>query len=181
VRRHPVAKQKHKVTNGAAYDASLCQGGCLTVWFTDEAIAAWRAALWRTRGGQAWYSPLVNLTVLALKAMLRLAPRKTEGLMGTIISLLGLTLTVPDHSTLSRRAVTLDVPRPRSDSGADSEPCTLLVDSTGLKLCGAGEWLVEKHGTTTRWPWRKLHIGLDANTGDIIAAAVTTNDFDDAS
>jgi hypothetical protein len=57
----------------------------------------------------------------------------------------------------------------------------LLVDSTGLKLCGAGEWLVEKHGTKTRRSWRKLHIGMDAGTGEIVAAAPTTNEVDDAS
>lgn len=180
-RRHHIAKQKRKVTNWAAYDASLRQRGSLTVWFTDEAIAAWRAAPRTTRGGQAWYSPLAILTALTLKAVFRLALRQTEGLIGSIIRLLGLTLAVPDHSTLSRRAETLDVPRPRSGSGADSEPVHLLVDSTGLKLCGAGEWLVEKHGAKTRRSWRKLHIGMDANTGDIVAAALTTNDVDDAS
>jgi len=87
----------------------------------------------------------------------RLALRQTEGLIGSIIGLLGLTLAVPDHSTLSRRAETLEVPRPRPRS--DGEPLHLLVDSTGLKLCGAGKWLVEKHGTRTRRSWRKLHIG----------------------
>jgi hypothetical protein len=180
-RRHHIPKQKRKVTNWAAYDASLRQRGSLTVWFTDEAIAAWRAAPRTTRGGQAWYSPLAILTALTLKAVFRLALRQTEGLIGSIILLLGLTLAVPDHSTLSRRVVPLDVPRPRSGSGADSEPVHLLVDSTGLKLCGAGEWVVEKHGTKTRRSWRKLHIGMDANTGDIVAAALTANDVDDAS
>jgi hypothetical protein len=111
----------------------------------------------------------------------RLALRQTEGLIGSIINLLGLTLAVPDHSTLSRRAGTLDVPQRRSASGADGEPVHLLVDSTGLKLCGAGEWLVEKHGTKTRRSWRKLHIGMDADTGEIVAATLTTNDVDDAS
>ena len=138
-RRHHIPKQKRKVTNWAAYDASLRQRGSLTVWFTDEAIAAWRAAPRTTRGGQAWYSPLAILTALTLQAVFRLALRQTEGLIGSIIRLLGLTLAVPDHSTLSRRAATLDVPRPRSGSGTESEPVHLLVDSTGLKLCGAGE------------------------------------------
>ena len=71
------------------------------------------------------------------------------------------------------------MPRPRSGSGA--EPVHLLVNSTGLKLCGAGEWLIEKHGTKTRRAWRKLHIGLNAETGEIVAADLTTNDVDDAS
>jgi hypothetical protein len=180
-RRHHIPKQKRKVTNWAAYDASLRQRGSLTVWFTEEAIVAWRAAPRTTRGGQPWYSPLAILTALTLKAVFRLALRQTEGLIGSIINLLGLTLAVPDHSTLSRRAETLEVPRPRSGRGGDGEPMHLLVDSTGLKLCGAGEWLVEKHGAKTRRSWRKLHIGMDADTGEIVAATLTTNDVDDAS
>ena len=111
--------------------------------------------------------------------MFRLAFRQTEGLIGSIISLLGLTLRVPDHTTLSRRAATLEVPRPQRQPGAHAEALHLLVDSTGLKLCGAGEWLVEKHGTKTRRAWRKLHIGVDADTGQIMASALTTKDVDD--
>jgi len=84
--------------------------------------------------------------------------------------------------TLSRRAATLDVPRPRSTgAGADGGPLHLLVDSTGLKLCGKGEWLLEKHGTATRWSWRMLHLGVDAGTGRIVAATLTSKDVDDAS
>ncbi len=91
--------------------------------------------------------------------------------------LLGLDLAVPDHSTPSRRAETLEVPRPRSSSA----PAHLLVDSTGLRLCGPGEWLVEKHGTRTRRSWRKLRLGVDADTGEIVAADLTPNDIDDGS
>src|SRR6201995_4867623 len=130
-RRHHIPKQKRKVVNWAAYDASLRQRGSLTVWFTAEAIAAWHAAPRTSRGGQAWYSPLAILTALALRAVFRLALRQTEGLIGSIIKLLGLTLAVPNYSTLSRRAKTLDVPRLRSSSGAEPEPVHLLVDSTG--------------------------------------------------
>ena len=180
-RRHHIPKQKRRVTNWPAYDASLRQRGSLTVWFSNEAIAAWRAAPRTTRGAQPWYSPLAILTALTLRAVFRLALRQTEGLIGSIMELLGLALPVPDHSTLSRRAETLVVPRPRSGNAAKHEPMHLLVDSTGLKLCGAGEWLVEKHGAKRRRSWRKLHIGMDANTGEIVAATLTTNDVDDAS
>jgi hypothetical protein len=120
---------------------------------------------------------LAITTALTLRAVFRLALRQTEGLIGSILQLLGLSLAVPDHSTLSRRAETLEVPRPRGGS----EPSHLLVDSTGLKLCGSGEWLLEKHGTKTRRSWRKMHIGMDADTGRIVAAALTTNDVDDGS
>jgi hypothetical protein len=176
-RRHHIPRQKHKVTNWREYDASLRQRGSLTVWFTDEAVQAWQAEPRTTRGGQPDYSPLAILTALTLRAVFRLPFRQTEGLIGSVIGLLGLDLAVPDHTTLCRRAETLEVPRPRPRS--DGEPVHLLVDSTGLKLCGAGEWLLEKHGTKTRRSWRKLHIGMDAETGQIVAAALTTNDVDD--
>jgi hypothetical protein len=177
-RRHHIPKQRHRVTNWAAYDAALRQRGSLTVWFTEEAIAAWRAAPRTTQGGQPWYSPLAIVTALTLRAVFRLALRQTEGLIGSILRLLGLELAVPDHTTLSRRSETLEVP-PRSRSG--SEPMHLLVDSTGLKFGGPGEWLVEKHGTRTRRAWRKLHLGVDADSGRIEAVELTTNDVDDAS
>src|ERR1700710_2091331 len=172
-RRHHIPRQQHKVTNWPAYDASLRQRGSLTVWLSDDAIAALAAAPRTTRGGQAWYSPLAILTALTLRAMFRLAYRQAEGLIGSIISLLGLTLRVPDHTTLSRRSATLAVPRlPRVGVDGDAVPLHLLVDSTGLKLCGAGEWLVEKHGTKRRRAWRKLHLGVDGETRPIVASAV---------
>ena len=147
--RQHIPRQRHHVTNSAAYDSALRQRGSLTVWFTDAAIAAWKAEPRTTRGGQPRYSPLAITTALTLRAVFRLAYRQAEGLLGSIVGLLGLDLRVPDHTTLSRRAATLDVPRPWS-AGAGGEPLHLLVDSTALKLCSHGEWLVEKHGTRTR-------------------------------
>jgi hypothetical protein len=135
-RRHHIPKQRHRVTNWAEYDDSLRQRGSLTVWFTDAAIAAWRAMPRTTPGGQPHYSALAILTALTLRAGFRLALRQTEGLIGSILRLLGLDLAVPDHSTIGRRASTLQVPRPR----LGTEPVHLLVDSTGLKLGGPGEW-----------------------------------------
>ena len=105
-----------------------------------------------------------------MRMVFGLGLRQTDGLIGSIIGLLGLELAVPDHSTLSRRAKTLEVPLPRR---ATTGPLHLLVDSTGLKLGGAGEWLIEKHGTSRRRSWRKLHIGVDADSGEIVAVEVT--------
>jgi hypothetical protein len=147
------------------------------MWFTEAAIAAWKAEPRTTRGGQPRYSALAITTALTMRAVFRLALRQTEGLIASVLRLLGLDLAAPDHSTLSRRGETLPVSRPRPGS----EPVHLLVDSTGLKLCGPGEWSVEKHATRTRRSWRKLHIGVDADTGQIIAAELTNNDVDDGS
>jgi hypothetical protein len=130
----------------------LKRRGGLTVWFTDEAVAAWRAEPRSTPGGQPHYSALAITTALTMGMVFHMAPRQTEGLIGSVIGLLGLDLAVPDHSTLSRRGKTLEV------------PLHLPVDSTGLKLGGAGEWLIEKHGASRRRSRRKLHIGVDADS-----------------
>src|SRR5690349_20572812 len=102
-RRHRIPKQRRRITSWTEYDAALRQRGSLTVWFTEAAIAAWEAEPRTTPGGQPHYSSLAITTALTLKAVFRLALRQTEGLIGSIIGLLGLA-SVPDHTTLSRRA-----------------------------------------------------------------------------
>src|SRR4051812_33110293 len=177
--RHRIPKQQHRVTNWAEYDAGLRARGSLTVWFTAEAIEAWRAEPRPGRGGQPRYSSLAITTALTLRAVFRLALRQTEGLIGSILQLLDFDLAVPDHSTLSRRAETLKLPKPRSGLGCG--PVHLLVDSTGLRFCGPGEWLIEKHGTKRRRAWRVLHLATDADTGRIVASVLTDKDADDGS
>jgi hypothetical protein len=147
-------RRKLPWTAWSAYEASLRQRGDLTVWFTDDAVAAWHAKPRTSRSGQPWYSPLAILTELMLGAVFRLALRQTERLIGSVIRLLGLDLPVPDHTTLSLWADGLDVPHP--PSRADATGMHLIVDSSGLKFHGPGEWQVEKHGAKTRRSWRKL-------------------------
>ena len=101
-RRHHIPKQRHRVTNWAAYDIALRQRGSLTVWFTEAAIAAWKAEPRATRGGQPRYSALAITTALTLRAVFRLALRQTEGLIASILLLLGLDLAAPDHSARDR-------------------------------------------------------------------------------
>jgi len=145
------------------------------VWFTEEAIEGWRAAPRTTRGGQPSYSDLAIATALTLRAVFHLALRQTEGLIASVLRLLGLDLPVPDHTTLNHRAETLEVLQSRGGQA----PVHLLVDSTGLKLYGPGEWLTEKHGTRRRRSWRKLHLATDADTGRIVASVLTGHDADD--
>ena len=101
--RHHNPRYRHRVTNWPEYDAALRQRGSLTVWFSESAIAAWRAEPRTTRGGRPRYSALAIATGLTLRSVHRLARRQTEGLIGSIIRLLGLDLAIPDHSTLHRR------------------------------------------------------------------------------
>src|SRR4051794_30546779 len=115
-RRHHIPRPKRRVTNWAAYNEALRQRGSLTVWFTDEAIAAWKAAPRTTPGGQPHYSDLAITTALTLRAVFHLALRQT--VIGSVLQLLGLDLPVPDFSTLSRRAQSLELPaQPHSTGG----------------------------------------------------------------
>jgi hypothetical protein len=126
-RRHHIPKQRYRVTNSAAYDAALRQRGSLTIWFTDAVIAAWKAEPRTSPGGQPRYSALAITVALTLRSVFRLALRQTEGLVGSIIALLGLDLAVPDHTTLDRRAESLDVIRP----GQIPVPCTCWWTARG--------------------------------------------------
>jgi Transposase DDE domain len=176
-RRH-IPRQRHRVANWRECDASLRNRGNLTIWFTPEAIAGWKAQPRTTPGGQRHYSDLAIETALTLRAVFRLALRQSEGLIGSIMKMLEIDLPVPDHTTLSRRACGLPVCNPARIGTGELH---LIVDSTGLKLRGAGEWLFEKHGTTKRRAWRKLDIGIDAGNGEIVAFDLTDKDVDDAS
>jgi hypothetical protein len=129
------------------------------------------------RGPYHARTPTMCTNAMTMRMVFGLALRQTEGLIGSVIELLRLDLAVPDHSTLSgvRRRWTC-----RAFGEPEPAHCILLFDSTGLKLGGAGGWLIEKHGASRRRSWRKLHIGLDAASGEILAVAVTRKEIDDA-
>jgi len=175
--RHHIPKMKFTVRNWREYDAALRARGSLTLWVTPEAIDSWSAMPRSTRGGQSSYSGLAIETSLMLRLVFRQPLRQTEGLMASIFELLGVELNAPDHSTVSRRAMVMkSVSRQYVLAG---DPAHILIDSSGLKVFGAGEWLQEKHGRKSRRSWRKLHLAVDANTGLIVASVLTEQDVDD--
>jgi transposase len=178
-RRHHIPKMKYKVTNWAAYDAGLRRRGNLTLLVTLEAMAGWQATPRLSPGGQPCYSDLAIETGLMLRLAFRLPLRQTEGLMASVFELMGVSLCVPDHSTLSRRSMTMaSISRGcRLPDG----PVHLLIDSTGLKVYGAGEWLQGKHGAKARRTWRKFHLAVDADAGMIMSSTLTENDVGDPS
>jgi hypothetical protein len=179
-RRHRIPKMEFKVPNWAEYEAGLRRRGSLTLWVTEEALAQWHAPRRSTRGGQARYSDLAIETVLTLGCVLGLRLRQSEGLVISLLDLMGLDLPVPDHTTLSRRAQARE-PSARSQRRPKDGPLHVLVDSTGLKVYGAGQWLAEKHGDRSRRTWRKLHLALDAESGEIVAHCLTDQDAADPS
>src|SRR5208282_5884969 len=175
-RRHKIPKARYRVTNWPEYDAALVRRGHLTVWFTDEAVAAWHAPATGERGGQPIYSDIAIETGLALRLVLHQPLRQTEGALRSIADLLGVRIRIPDHTTFSRRSGGLrDLPK----RIFHDEPLHVLVDSTGVKIYGEGEWLDQKHGVRSPRRWRKLHVAVDANTHEIVAVELTVDDVGD--
>jgi len=177
-RRHKISKARYRVANWPEYDAALVRRGSLTVWFTEAAVAAWYAPATGERGGQPVYSAIAIETGLARRLVFHQPLRQTEGLLRSIAAVLGIKIAIPDHTTLSRRGGGLTILPKRIDR---AEPLHLLIDSTGLKIYGEGEWLDQKHGIRSRRRWRKLHLGVDADTHEIVAVELTPDDVGDVS
>jgi hypothetical protein len=176
-RVNPKYKKKYQVRNWRAYERGLRARGDITVWFAEEALRTWTPPPTRCRGGQPRYSNLAILTALSLRMLFHLPLRQTEGFVASLLWLMDLDLSAPDHTTLCRRNRDVLVPALRR---ADDRPIHLIVDSTGLKIYGAGEWCSRKHRKAhERGGWRKLHIGVD-DDGYVVAEALTQKTVDDA-
>jgi hypothetical protein len=177
-RRHKIPKARYRVQNWRDYDAALRRRGDLTVWVTPAAMAAWTPPRCWRRGRPQKYSEIAIETGLMLRLAFARPWRQTEGMLASIMRLLDVNLPVPDHTTFSRRSADLIVARALS---AASGPVNVVIDSTGLKVFGAGDWQREKHGGQGRRTWRKLHLAVDPDTGEILASELTTTEDGDAS
>lgn len=171
-------KKTYKVRNWPEYNQALVDRGKVTFWITEEALKAWQERKKTgTRGKPRTYSDRAIETALLLQQVFRLPLRQTEGFLTSILKRIGTERTAPDYSTLSVRAQTVLVEiRVRQ---VRDEPLHLVVDSTGAKVFGEGEWKVRQHGWSKRRTWKKLHIGVDEATGDILLGEVTDNDTAD--
>jgi hypothetical protein len=164
-------KAKYRVKNWSAYNQALIQRGSLTVWFDEEALEGWAHPDQTGKPGHPFeYGAIAIACALTLKAVYQLALRQTQGLLGSVLHLAGLSWEVPTYSTLSRRQKTLEVQLPRQRR---SQALHVVVDATGLKVYGEGEWTVRTHGKKKRRTWRKVHLGFDEATGEVVAEAVT--------
>jgi hypothetical protein len=170
-RRHHIPKMAFKVRNWPEYEAGLRRRGSLTSWIEDTALDHAQTV---GPEGQARYTDAAIQTMLMVRTAFKLAFRQTEGLMASVITLMDLSISAPDHSTISRRAAGVPVIRPDT---VPRGPLHLWIDSTGLKVYGAGQWLEAKHGAKSR----KLHLAVDAENGMIIAHALTDQEIDDPS
>lgn len=171
-------KKRYRVINWADYNESLRQRGDITVWLSADVADAWLTPKRTSPGGQGVYSELAIMTCLTLGGIYNQALRQTVGLMRGLVRLMDLDVPVPCFSTLSHRRSGLKLPI--KSKALKDEAIHLVVDSTGLKIFGEGEWLHKKHKVKAkRKSWRKLHLGLDLITGEIVCSDLTKEDIGD--
>lgn len=173
---HSRPKTLYRVKNWSEYDHALVKRGSITFWLSDDLVEIWHYSGEKQRGGQYDYSEQAIVMMQTIKNVFHLPNRATEGFLRSVFEMLKVSLAVPDHTTLSRRGKGLKVSLPKKADGH----LDIVIDSSGLKIFGEGEWKVRSHGKSKRRTWRKLHVGVDPHSGEIQAAALTTNSVSDS-
>jgi hypothetical protein len=170
-------KTRYRLRNWGEYNKALKQRGSLTVWVSEEALGNWvTKEKTGSRGASCQFTDLAIETMATVQAVYRQAGRQTQGFLQSVFQLMKVNLPVPDHSTLSRRRGQLAIELPVRPT---SEARHLVIDSTGVKVYGEGEWKVRQHGVSKRRTWRKLHLCMDVATWEIVAVIASTNDVSD--
>ena len=167
--RQPAPKPAYRIRNWSQYNDALVRRGSLPLWVDQAALDAWRYQGPAQRGAQFQFSDLAIECLLTLRAVYHLTLRATEGFARSLFDLMAVDRNVPDSTTLCRRAATVRITLPKKATG----PLHLILDSTGLKVYGEGEWKVRQHGYSKRRTWLKLHLAIDPETHEIQAAAVS--------
>lgn len=163
-----MGKPKHKISNWKQYNQALVQRGSLTIWMDESAIQRWHCHTHHGRRGRGFhYSDTAIETALMLKGLFHLPLRALEGFINSLFKLMAVPLKSPDYSCISKRAKTVEINYRAPSKGTVTH---LVIDSTGLKVYGEGEWKMRKHGKEKRRVWRKLHLAVDAATHAIVAA-----------
>jgi hypothetical protein len=172
---HSRQKTLYRVKNWSEYDKALVQRGSITFWMSDDFEKTWMHTGEKQRGSQFDYSDQAILVMLTVKEVFHRTNRGVEGFVRSIFRMMKINLPVPDHTTLSKRGKGLKVNLPKKDN----QKLNIVMDSTGLKIYGEGEWKVRQHGVSKRRTWRKLHLGADPEDGEIQAVILTENSVSD--
>ena len=171
-------KIAYRVRNWKQYNRALINRGNLTLWFSEDAIEGWYAqSQSRGPGRRFTYSDACIELGLTLRSLFQFPLRSTQGFLEGLVKLLGLDLKVPHYSRLSRRAGKLEIKLPRKEKSGHLD---LVIDSTGLKVYGEGEWKMRTHGKQKRRTWRKYHVAVDPKTHEVIAMELTEANVHDS-
>lgn len=172
-----MSKDKYKVTNWSSYNNGLKNRGSISLWISSDLSDKWKWDGKSKRGGQYQYSNVAIELCLTIGKVYSLALRQTEGFMSNFFEQCGWELGVPSYTTLCRRGQGLSVNLGNKRRRGVTD---IVVDSTGLKVYGEGEWKVRKHGVGKHRTWMKLHVALDEVSQQIQAVTLTSNGVDDA-
>ena len=171
-------KGTYKITNWRKYNESLVQRGSITFWFSEDVIEQWHHANDRPKVGHPFvYSDTAIQCLLTLRELFPLPYRQTEGLGRSLAQLMQVEIPIPDYTSLAKRAGKMAI---SLDFAHRTSPIDVVVDSTGLKVFGEGEWKMRNHGKSKRRTWRKLHLAVDPETQEIAAEVLTENSGHDA-
>ncbi|WP_034283815.1 IS5 family transposase [Aeromonas salmonicida] len=166
-----MGKSKQKISNWKLYNLALVKRGSLTLWMDEQAIKHWHCQTHHGRRGRGFhYSDRAIETALMLKSVFKLPLRALDGFINSLFQLTDVPLQSPDYSCISKRPKQVNIQYRLPSKG---QVAHLVIDATGLKVYGDGEWKVRKHGKEKRRVWRKLHLAVDANTHAIVAAEVS--------
>jgi len=168
-------KTLYRVKNWSEYDKALVQRGAITFWISADFEKTWMHTGEKQRGSQFDYSDQAILVMLTVKEVFHLTNRGVEGFVRSLLRIMKINLPVPDHTTLSKRGKDLKVNVPKKAH----QKLNIVMDSTGLKIYGEGEWKVRQHGVSKRRTWRKLHIAANPEDGEIQAVILTENSVSD--
>lgn len=172
--KRKINKKQYRVKNWTEYNESLKQRGSLHVWIDEEALSKWYAEPTHKQGSQPVYSDLAIKTTLQFGKVFHQKLRQTEGLVSSVFNLMNLELDVPDYTTLSRRGGSIKIKLPKKYK----EKLVFVIDSSGLKVYGEGEWKVKQHGKSKRRTWRKIHLAITPDN-EIRAVDLTENNVQD--
>jgi Transposase DDE domain len=168
---NPRSVVRYRIRNWRAYNRALINRGRLTVWFDETGVVAWCNLEPATGpGAPRLYADLAIECTLVFKAVYHLSLRAAQGFLSSVMELMRLSLPVPDYSTVSRRQGALQI---HLSSTPSRSPRHVVIDSTGLRVYGAGEWRIWKHRVSRRRTWRKVHLGVDERTKEIVAVELT--------
>jgi Transposase DDE domain len=174
----PKKKDKYRIRNWKQYNQSLVNRGSITFWFDENATEKWYSVERPDKPGRPdTYSDDAIRCGLLIKSVFRTALRALQGFIGSLIKIMGLDLVCPHYSVFSRRAKGLQIPLRRLLK--PGEKLNVVFDSTGVKVFGEGEWKVRKHGYSKRRTWRKVHVGMCVDSGQVVVSAMTSNNVSD--
>lgn len=168
-------KGLYRVRNWSEYEKAMVQRGSIIFWLSVDFEQTWLYTGEKQRGSQFDYSDKAIEIMLTIKEVFHLTNRGVEGFVRSLFQMMNIDLPVPDHTTLTKRGKTLKVKLPRKTNGS----INLVLDSTGMKIYGEGEWKVRKHGYSKHRTWRKLHLGANPDSGEIQAVLLTANSISD--